>query len=134
MAKKPSEWSDNDLQLFEKIVFFRCRKRNSPQLLVIALLNGIHNSCTPLLVATWECAERISVHSPCTDQKRGTTITCTCKVKRNGLVKSTAVKRPDCIIVRIIPPTVMYSASCNSVCEYIYVYHSYYLLKCSPFL
>ena len=30
-------------------------------------LNGIHNSYTPLLDGTWEC----------TDQKRGTTITCT---------------------------------------------------------
>ena len=62
--------------LFEKIVLFLCHERNPSPLLVIVLLNGIHNSCTPLLVGTWGLTNIRSVHFPCTDQKRGTIITC----------------------------------------------------------
>ena len=37
----------------------------------MALLNRIHNSCTPLLVGTWECTEWISVISPQYRPKEG---------------------------------------------------------------
>ena len=59
-SMKPSEWVDGELHLFKKNRLFCCCKQNPSQLLVIVLLNGIHNSCTPLLVSTWECTERIS--------------------------------------------------------------------------
>ena len=51
-------WSLSYVQAFQPL---ELNEIHLSYVLVIALLNGIHNSCTPLLVGTWEYIEKRGV-------------------------------------------------------------------------